>query len=72
MSDRFGLLCFTKHWRNPVLWSHYADTHRGLCLGFEVDDTVSVRVRYTAKRKTIKWPFQMSEDFAREVLMTKF
>ncbi|KAA0179019.1 hypothetical protein FX016_21725 [Cupriavidus gilardii] len=25
---RFGLLCFSKAWRNPVLWSHY-ESHRG-------------------------------------------
>ena len=31
-----GLLCFSRNWKNPVQWSHYADRHRGLCLGFDV------------------------------------
>lgn len=44
-----GLLCFSRHWRNPVLWSHYADGHRGLCLGFEVTGDL-VPVTYTPKR----------------------
>ena len=36
LSESQGLLCFSKTWRNPVLWGHYADSHRGLCLGFSV------------------------------------
>src|SRR5260221_8529019 len=30
----FGLLCFSKQWQNFLLWTHYAEGHRGLCLGF--------------------------------------
>src|ERR1035441_5332564 len=29
-----GLLCFSSGWNNPVIWAHYSDKHRGLCLGF--------------------------------------
>lgn len=47
---RFGLLCFSRNWENPVQWSHYADRHRGLCLGFDVDDTVLERVIYRRHR----------------------
>ena len=46
---QIGILCFSKKWRNPVQWSHYADKHRGLCLGFEVDPSVARSVRYSAK-----------------------
>ena len=31
-----GLICFSGSWSDPVLWAHYSDKHRGLCLGFEV------------------------------------
>lgn len=41
-----GLICFSKDWRNPVLWSHYADSHRGMALGFEVPDNLLVEVNY--------------------------
>lgn len=44
----WGMLCFSKIWRNPVQWSHYADRHSGLCLGFDIpDDLVSI-VTYQA------------------------
>ena len=46
----FGLLCFSRRWRNPVLWSHYADKHRGMCLGFDVPDEYLQKVRYLPRR----------------------
>ena len=33
LSKSNGLLCFSKNWKNPVLWGHYADKHRGIALG---------------------------------------
>jgi hypothetical protein len=38
LSVRYGLLCFSHNWHNPVQWSHYADKHRGLCLGFDIPE----------------------------------
>src|SRR5277367_502008 len=33
---RFGVLCFSERWNDILQWSHYADRHRGICLGFDV------------------------------------
>src|SRR5262245_27709943 len=33
-----GVLCWSADWREPVLWSHYADRHRGICLGFDLKE----------------------------------
>ena len=41
-----GVLCFSKSWSNPVLWSHYADKHRGICLGFDVADNILEPITY--------------------------
>lgn len=32
-----GICCFTKSKENILLWSHYADSHKGVCLGFDYD-----------------------------------
>lgn len=29
MDDRYGMPCFCRSWSNPLLWSHYAEKHRG-------------------------------------------
>ena len=48
--DRWGLVCFSKTWRNPVLWSHYGDKHKGFCLGFDVPDEKIIQINYTKNR----------------------
>lgn len=70
LSDEHGILCFSKSWRNPVLWGHYADRHRGLCLGFEIPRTLLRRVRYVDAR----WPVPAKPDleFVKRLLFTKF
>ncbi len=45
-----GLLCFSKNWSNPVQWAHYADKHKGVCLGFDIPDNNLVPVTYSSKR----------------------
>ena len=50
LNRRYGLLCFSKGWQNPVLWSHYADNHKGLCLGFDVSDDLLRQVNYEDQR----------------------
>ncbi|MDU9006926.1 DUF2971 domain-containing protein [Sedimentitalea todarodis] len=50
VASRLGVLCFSRDWHNPVMWSHYADNHRGLCLGFDVDEAVAMPVDYVSRR----------------------
>lgn len=46
----FGLICFCRNWRSPVLWGHYAENHTGLCYGFDIASENFVDVRYKKKR----------------------
>jgi hypothetical protein len=57
MALQFGVLCFSRDWHNPVLWSHYADSHRGICLGFEVVDERHLKaVSYVSDRTPLQLP----------------
>ena len=72
-----GLLCFSRSWRNPVQWSHYADKHRGICLGFDVPDELLGRVSYSRKRlvaetEQLVSPHQVDSETARQFLFTKY
>lgn len=72
-----GVLCFSKGWSNPVLWSHYADKHRGIALGFEVKDRYAIPVKYEKTLTTVEIDqlassADPSEDFGRMLLATKF
>jgi hypothetical protein len=51
LSEYMGLLCFSENWSNPVQWSHYAESHRGICLGFDVKSSTEMRkIRYVKNR----------------------
>ena len=32
-----GVICFSKIFHDPLLWGHYADKFKGICLGFDID-----------------------------------
>ena len=51
-SNKYGVLCFSRNWTNPVQWSHYADRHKGICLGFdfEGDKNLSIDMKYFSER----------------------
>ena len=53
--ERFGMLCFSRSWRNPVQWSHYADKHRGFCLGFDVPNDMLAPVLYADEPPALDW-----------------
>lgn len=54
MARDCGLLCFSLDWSNPVLWSHYADRHRGIALGFDVSEHILKPVVYRKTRPILK------------------
>jgi len=70
MTKRFGMICFCKHWHNPLLWSHYADKHRGICLGFDVDDRGLRPVDYLEERSDLTMP--PTKESADELLFSKY
>ena len=53
VAGMFGMLCFSLTWQNPLLWSHYADKHRGLALGFDIDSSHMKSVNYVEDRPAI-------------------
>ena len=50
IATHLGLICFSRDWRNPVMWGHYAQNHQGLCLGFDIDEAIAMPVNYVTKR----------------------
>jgi len=70
MDRHFGLLCFSRAWHNPVQWAHYAESHRGLCLGFDVPDAMLTPVRYSRTRLTIDPAIVDASATSAEAFMT--
>ncbi len=77
LAAHLGIICFSSDWHNPVMWSHYADHHRGLCLCFDVDDEIAMPVSYVARRLPFTAPDHplSDEEFkaaAGELARTKY
>lgn len=70
MAQHYGLLCFSRSWHNPMLWSQYADSHRGICLGFEVNEKFFAPVGYVKDRIPLQLP--LSPTNAKQLLFTKY
>jgi hypothetical protein len=69
MARDCGLLCFSLDWHNPVLWSHYADRHRGIALGFDVDEHIIKPVLYRKTRPILN---KIDLTVANSLLFTKY
>jgi len=57
-----GLLCFSQDWTKPILWSYYAEKHRGVCLGFDLKSDLVRDVKYEEDRAMVNFD-KASESF---------
>jgi hypothetical protein len=53
----------------PLLWSHYADRHRGLALGFDVNEQILKQVSYVKDRPVLE---EINIETAHRLLFTKY
>jgi hypothetical protein len=50
-----AIICFSENWQNPLMWAHYADSHRGIALGFDIKDKFLIKMRYEKNRRKINF-----------------
>ena len=73
---RFAILCFSRNWDNLLLWSHYGDSHTGICLGFDIPDRTDgenydTDVLYQANLLQIRCREDVNLDLASRLHRTK-
>jgi hypothetical protein len=77
LTKKNGLLCFSSTWQEPLLWAHYGEKHKGVCLGFEIADRLPQKVKYVSERLQHKFSTETSPisskaaALIRESLFTK-
>lgn len=72
LAQEFGLLCFSADWTDPVLWTHYADKHKGMCFGFDVPVGEALKVEYQEARIEIANGRILDNDLEEQLLKTKY
>lgn len=40
LSEKAGVFCLTPHFDNLLMWSHYGDSHKGICVGFDIEQPI--------------------------------
>jgi len=71
ISKKFGILCFSQIWSNPVQWAHYANNHKGICVEFELSNTEDAQeVKYYSER--FKSNLVDDRSFPLKLLLSKF
>ncbi|WP_338619679.1 DUF2971 domain-containing protein [Paludibacterium sp. THUN1379] len=43
-----GVCCFSTSYSSPLLWSHYGDQHKGLCIGYTADRNPAPKLQKVA------------------------
>lgn len=53
INEKLRILCFSKRWKNPLLWGHYASKHTGIALEFEVPSSDAHPITYEKDRSSL-------------------
>jgi hypothetical protein len=77
---RKGVFCLSETWRSPLMWSHYADEHRGICLEYDttqIPHPAIAAVDYRSPRSVkasdlIQWKIRASSEAELRVHNTYF
>ena len=72
--EQAHVFCTSEKFDNILMWSHYADCHKGVCLGLKIpliDSSLhcwTLRVRYDDKIKPMKFYLRNEEDVSVSLL----
>jgi len=87
LRESLGILSLSARSDSIVMWSHYADTHRGFCLGFSIKNfgipIEELRAVFYSKERNLNFAFNLisnpnmtedrfSEEFWSEYALTKY
>jgi len=53
LKDEFAYLCMCRKWDQTLMWSHYANEHKGIAFGFDSEFAPSVKVKEISYDKTV-------------------
>lgn len=55
--DNYRVSCFTNYNKNMLMWSHYAENHKGVCIGIDLSSYKGLELERVSYKKPIIYPF---------------
>lgn len=69
MNNSFLVGCLCTSFKNHLMWSHYADSHRGFCIEYDYSEAggqelsgMLLPVVYSAERRLVPWKMQIDNN----------
>jgi hypothetical protein len=62
MYENFGIFALTEFRDNILMWSHYADSHKGLCIGFDTNKLRKYFLKYSESSICSISPFKINYE----------
>lgn len=77
LSAKSGIICLSETWKEPLMWGHYADAHKGVCLGFQVRAGHYAKIDYRAARPKLSdfgknSIFELTDEDIAQIACRKF
>jgi hypothetical protein len=74
--NKIGICCFSITNNNLLMWSHYSDAHRGVCIGYSVNDLKEVfgniyKVKYGRTFPLVKFKANPFADVPTKIVTHK-
>lgn len=72
--DAMGIFSLGTSWSNMLLWSHYADQHAGICIGFHSNldvFRVALKVKYSNEYPIVRRPSDDSDAITTKTFLIK-
>jgi len=66
-----GIICFSRSYASPLMWAHYSRNHSGICIGFDVNPDLLVKVRYRGDMMAID-ETRLTGQVVQRMLSTKY
>ncbi|MCP4551627.1 MAG: DUF2971 domain-containing protein [Bacteroidetes bacterium] len=62
MSEYWCVCCLSDTWGKNIMWAHYANSHKGICVGFEIKNSdikllASAKVKYSNDKVVLPYNF---------------
>ncbi len=70
----YGVVCYSTNEHNTLMWSHYADNHRGMCLVFDVPNPIEnylLKVNYIEELPYINYDMDSLLPEIRKIITSK-
>ena len=72
IGNKYGLISFSSDYRSPLMWGHYAKSHTGICIGFDVADHLLHEVRYSRERLLFEGKTSLDKADVVNLISVKF